>query len=129
MWRLFNLIAVGLLIGSAAYAYSIKYETILFGEQIIKTRHLVTAEQDAIARLHAEWALLSRPERLQELADRHTNLKPLDLNQIVQLADLPNRPPKVDAIGRELDQLGLSKPTSTPGGHAGAGGGATPSSR
>lgn len=129
MWRLFNLVAIGLLIGSATYAYSIKYETILFGEQIIKTKHQIAAQQDAIARLHAEWALLTRPGRVQALAEQHTRLKRLDLTQIVQLTDLPNRPPRVDAIGRELDSLGLSAPTNTPSDHRGTGSAATPGSR
>ncbi len=129
MWRLLNLLAVGLLIGSATYAYTVKYETILFGEQIIKTKHEIATEQDAIARLHAEWALLTRPERLQALAEQHTGLKRLELAQIVQLGDLPNRPPKVDTIGRKLDSLGLAEPTNTPSDHRGTGSAATPSSR
>lgn len=128
MWRLLNLLAMASLIGSAGYAYGVKYETILFAEQIIKTRHDIGAEQDAIARLHAEWALLTRPERLQTLAERNTPLKPLVLNQIVGLADLPNRPPKVDAIGRALQSLGLGEPTNTPTDHRATGSAATPSS-
>ena len=129
MLRFLNLLAVGLLIGSATYAYTVKYETILFGEQIIKTKHEIAVEQDAIARLHAEWALLTRPERLQSLAEKHTGLKRMELAQIVQLGDLPDRPPPVDTIGRKLDSLGLSQPTNTPSDHHGAGSAATPSSR
>ncbi len=128
MWRLINLLAITILVGSAAFAYSVKYETILFGEQILKTKHQITGEQDAIARLRAEWALLTRPERLQTLAEQHSSLKRLELNQIVQLADLPNRPPKVDTIGRKLDSLGLSEPTNTPSDRKAGGSVATPSS-
>ena len=128
MWRIVNLLAMAALIGSALYAYSIKYETILFAEQILKTKHQIGEEQDAIARLHAEWALLTRPERLQILADRHTDLKGMQLNQIVQPADLPNRPPKVDSIGRKLDSLGLAEPTNTPQDRHAGGSAATPSS-
>lgn len=128
MWRLLNILAMLLLLGSAGYAYSIKYETILFAEQILNAKHQIADEQDAIARLHAEWALLTRPERLQRLAEAHTSLRQLSLSQIVALSDLPDRPPKVDAIGRELDSLGLARPTNTPHDRRAAGSVATPSS-
>ena len=127
VWRLINLLALVIFVGSAGYAYSIKYETILFAEQILKTKHEITDQQDAINRLHAEYALLTRPERLQALAGK-TPLKPLALNQIVGMADLPARPPKVDGIGRTLDSLGLGQPTATPGPTKAVGSAATPSS-
>ena len=129
MWRLLNLVAVLGLIGSSVYAYTVKYETILFAEQIIKTKHQITAEQDQIDRLRAEWALLTRPGRLQALATKDLGLKQLSLDQIVQVADLPNRPPKVDSIGRKLADLGLSEPTNTPGDHKAPGSAATPSDK
>ena len=128
MWRLVNILAVSLLVGSAAYAYTVKYETILFAEQILKTRHQMGSEQDAIDRLHAEWALLTRPGRLQALADQHSSLRKLSLDQIVQLTDLPDRPPRVDSIGRKLETLGLADPTNTPTDRKTAGSAATPSS-
>ncbi|WP_237476649.1 cell division protein FtsL [Lichenibacterium dinghuense] len=131
MLRILNVLAVAALIGSAVYAYSVKYETILYGEQIIKTRHLIAQEQDGIDKLEAEWAILTRPDRLASLADHGLSLQKLSLDQIVQPADLPDPPPKVDSIGRKLDALGLGEPTATPSGERAAGaaaGGATPSS-
>ena len=129
MWRIVNILAIVMLVGSAGYAYSIKYETILFAEQILKTKHQIADEQDAIARLRAEWALLTRPERLQAVVDAHSGLHQLALNQIVPMSDLPNRAPKVDSIGRELETLGLGEPTNTPrDGHASAGA-STPSTK
>ncbi len=127
MWRILNVVAMIALVASAGYAYTVKYETILFAEQILKTKHQIGDEQDAIMRLRAEWALLTRPERLQALAERASPLHRLALNQIVQLGDLPNRPPKVDSIGRKLDSLGLSEPTNTPRDRKAPAGVATPS--
>lgn len=114
MWRVLNLIAVASLIGSAVYAYTIKYETILFAEQILKVKHGIAAEQDAIERLKAEWAILTRPDRLQQLARQNLGLQPLSLDQIVDPASLPAAPPKTDAIGQKLEALGLAASTSTP---------------
>lgn len=128
MLRFLNVLAVATLIGSAVYAYSVKYETILYAEQIIKTRHLIAGEQDGIEKLQAEWAILTRPDRLASLADHGLNLQKLSLDQIVQPADLPDPPPKVDSIGRKLDSLGLGESTATPSDKRAAGGAATPSS-
>ena len=127
MLKFLNILAVSVLVGSALFVYSIKYETILFAEQILKTKHQISSEQDAITRLEAEWAVLTRPERLQVLADQHTNLKLLSLDQIVQIADMPDRPPPVDSIGRKLESLGLAAPTNTPKDGQTAGGTSTPS--
>ncbi len=114
MWRLLNLLSVAVLIGSAVFAYTVKYETILYAEQIRKVQNAIAAEQDGIERLRAEWAILTRPERLQTLAEHNLKLQRLALDQIVEAANLPNPPPKVDAIGRKLDSLGLGEPTATP---------------
>jgi cell division protein FtsL len=114
MVRFLNLVAVLALVGSAIYAYSIKYETIFHAERIVKLKHEIKAEQDQIAMLRAEWAHLTRPERVQALADKFLELQPLALRQIVSADALPARTPKSDGIGDKLEALGLSEPTSTP---------------
>ena len=70
MWRFLHVVAIGALIASAAYVYSVKYQTIYASEQIVKTRHLIAKERDAINLLRAEYAHLIRPDRLQALADK-----------------------------------------------------------
>jgi cell division protein FtsL len=115
MLRFFNIVVVLVLVGSAVYAYSIKYQTILRAEQITKMKHEVKAERDAIAMLRAEWAYLTRPERIQELADKHLDLQPLSVGQIVSAQSLPEKPERIDSIGRKLDALGLGGAATTPG--------------
>jgi cell division protein FtsL len=112
--RTLNVFAVAALLGSAVYAYTVKYETIFFSEQISKLKNGNHREREAIAVLRAEWAHLVRPTRIQALADQHLDLKQLSVDQIVQVMDLPDRAPKVDSIGRKLELLGLAEPTSTP---------------
>ena len=114
MIKLLHVIAIGALVSSALYAYSIKYETTLQAEQLQKLKAKAQRERDAIAVLKAEWQFLNRPERLQALADKHLDLQPLTTAQIVRLSDVPNRGPKVDSIGRKLEDLGLGLPTETP---------------
>lgn len=126
MWRLVNVVAIGVLVASAVYVYSVKYQTIYWSEQIVKIRHNVEREQDAINMLRAEYAFLTQPERLQALADKQLDMQPLALNQIVKARDLPEAQPKVDSIGRKIESLGFLGLTATPS--AGVTG-ATPSTR
>ena len=114
MLKLLHVVAIGALVSSAVYAYTIKYETTLEAEQLRKLKVKAQRERDAIAVLKAEYQFLNRPDRLQTLADRHLDLQPLTIAQIVRASDIPVRGPKVDAIGRKLADLGLGLPTETP---------------
>ena len=51
----------------------------------------IIATTARIAILKAEWAYLSRPDRVQQLAERLLELKPLSANQIITDADLEQR--------------------------------------
>jgi cell division protein FtsL len=126
MWRLMHALAIAALIGSAAYVYGVKYRTIYASEQLVKARHLVAKEKDAINLLRAEYARLARPDRIQALADSKLGMQALSLSQIATVDDLPEAMPKVDSIGRTLESLGLLKDSATPAADAG---GATPPAR
>lgn len=119
MIRLLHIIAITALIASAAYAYTVKYETLYYVEQVAKLKSQVQRERDIIAVLRAEWQYLDRPDRLQEAADQHLDLQPLKIQQLARLSDLPNRPEREDEIGRKLEALGLFGPTTTPKDRAG----------
>ena len=114
MIKLLHFVAISALVGSAGYAYSIKYETLYHAEQVAKMKAKVQRERDAIAVLRAEWQHLNRPDRLQAAVERHLDLQPLTVRQMARLSDLPNRPPREDGIGRKLEALGLLEPTVTP---------------
>src|SRR5580692_1133268 len=120
MWRILHAFAIAALIGSAAYVYGVKYRTIYASEQIVKTRHLINKERDAINLLRAEYAHLIRPDRLQALADKLLEMQPLALNQIVKAGDLPMPAVKVDSIGRKLESLGLGQSATPSAGVTGA---------
>ena len=114
MIRILNLVAIAALVGSAIYAYSIKYKTMFHAETVASLRADIKKEQDKIGLLRADWANLTRPERVQALAEKLTQLQPLALAQIVPVDALPSKAPRIDAIGRELADLGLAEPTNTP---------------
>ena len=116
MVRFLNIFAVFALVGSAIYAYSIKYETIFHAERIVKLKHEIKAEQDEIA--HAAGGMgASDPPRAHSGARRQI---PRSAARGVapdrQRGRLPERAAKTDAIGEKLGFLGLAEPTRTPHG-------------
>ena len=114
MTKLLHIVAISALISSAGYAYSVKYDTLYYAEQVAKMKSKAQREREAIAVLQAEWQYLDRPDRLQAAADQHLDLQPLKIQQLARLSDLPNRPDREDEIGRKLEALGLFAPTATP---------------
>jgi cell division protein FtsL len=115
MVRILNILAIASLIGSAIYSYTIKYDTILRAERMVQLQHEIRREQDQIGMVRAEWAHLTRPERIQALADKLLDLQPGALNQIVRADALPGKEAKGDVIRHKLEELGLGAPTNTPG--------------
>lgn len=106
MIRIVHLIAIALLIGSAAYAYSTKYETLYYAETLAKLKSKIQRERENVAIAKAEWAMLTRPDRLQKMVDKHLDLQPMTIAQMARLADIPNKG-SGDAIGQKLEALGL----------------------
>ncbi len=107
MWRLLHVLAIAALLGSAGYVYEVKYRSVFAREQLVEVRHDIDKEQEQIALLKAEYASLTRPDRLEGLADKQLGMEPLQLNEIAKIDELPFAGPKVDAIGRKLETLDL----------------------
>lgn len=114
MIRFLNVAAIAALIGSAIYAYSIKYQTIFYAEEIVRLQHEIQAEKNAIGLLRADFAHLSRPERISALTDRFLNMQEPSAMQIVPIDALPEKLANDDLIARKLEALGLAAPTNTP---------------
>jgi hypothetical protein len=109
MLRLLNVLAILGLIGTAAWAYSIKYETIYFAEQVKKMEKRLDKERDAVTVLRAEWQHINMPVRLQQLAEKQLQqdspLQALQATQIVRAIDLPAKPKDGDRIGVKIEEL------------------------
>lgn len=107
--RFLHLIVVAALVSAAAYVYKVKFDSALQAERVAKLTADLARERDAIASLRAEWSQLDSPTRIQGLAERHLNLKPIDATQFDDLAHLPDRPAAPardmdDPIGAIIDQ-------------------------
>jgi len=109
MMRLLNIVLIAVLVAAAAHVYKIKFESTREAERLAKLRTEIRREQDAIAALRAEWSKLETPARIQELANRHLALRPIDPRQFDTLRQLPERPANIvppdaaDPIGSLLE--------------------------
>lgn len=114
MLRLLNVIAIVALVGSAVYAYSIKYATLYRVERMVKLKHELQSERDSLAMLRAEWAHIANPVRIEALGDKYLGTQTMALTQISTLAGLPDKAARGDQIGAKLEDLGMSEPKAAP---------------
>jgi hypothetical protein len=108
--RIIHLLVIGALVFAAAYVYRIKMESTARTERVLRLHADIREERNAIAALHAEWARLDAPLRLQGLAQRHLALKPITAAQYDDLKNLPERPPYAkpdnpDPIGAMIETI------------------------
>ncbi len=98
--RFIHMLVICALIVAAATVYKIKFDSTVQAARVAELRTELRRERDAIAVLRAEWARLDTPARIEGLARRHLNLKPLNPRQIADFSHLPPRPPAdADPIG------------------------------
>jgi len=95
MLRLLHLVVIASLVLAAAYVYKIKFDSTVQAERVAKLRREIRHERDAIALLRAEWAKLDNPARIQDLAERHAKLRPVEATQFGDIGRLPERPPQI----------------------------------
>ncbi|MGB0920990.1 MAG: cell division protein FtsL [Alphaproteobacteria bacterium] len=86
--------------------YSLKGEVKEVRQQADKTARDIHDIRKQTALLKAEWAYLSRPERLEELAGRYLTLKPLKVDHRAQVAELPVR---FDVLEQEAEVIRLAE--------------------
>jgi cell division protein FtsL len=72
--------------------FHVKYRVAALEEELTRLNAATLREQNQIHVLDAEWSYLNRPARLEELADKYLDLKPMTTNQLTTVAELPKRP-------------------------------------
>lgn len=81
------------MIAAAAYGlYFVKYQVLELQRQTAALEKELQKEVEHLHVIEAEWAYLTRPDRLQALVKKHTTLKPVAGMQVQQLAVLPYPP-------------------------------------
>ncbi len=84
-----GLMWLGLALAIGGGLFDLKHDVQSFEDELNRLNRAMSAEQQAIHVLKAEWSLMNQPARLQGLAARHLDLVAMDPRQIVQVADLP----------------------------------------
>ena len=82
MMRLSTLVWLGLVGAMVAGLFHLKYEVIGLEKRLVSAKRTTRAHKEAIGILHAEWAYLSRPGRLDHLLRKRVDLLPITRQQI-----------------------------------------------
>jgi cell division protein FtsL len=83
-----SLVVIGL---AACGVYVLKYQVRQFERELTRLEYAAASERRAIQNLRAEWAFLTRPERLASLAAQHLDLRPAQPYQIVSIDRIARR--------------------------------------
>jgi cell division protein FtsL len=120
MFRLINALLVAGLLISAYFIYRLEHATRSGEREIARLEHQIEEEQESFKLLTAEWSLLTRPDRIQHLAQKHLELQVMSPLQVITDSDLPHRlpaspiiapgTPGADPIGDVLRQLDEEQP-------------------
>ena len=105
MMRILNICVIVVLVLAAADVYKIKFESTRQAQRVAKLRTEIRREHDAIGSLRAEWSKLDNPTRIQDLARRHLQLRPVEAHQLDRFDNLPERRPDLVPSG-EPDPIG-----------------------
>lgn len=91
MKRLALIVAATGLISAATFLYQIKFEVQQMEQDLAASHNEILRHQEAIHVLEADWAYLTRPERIAELAERHLGFEPMTPEKVIGLDNLPLR--------------------------------------
>lgn len=131
MIRVGTMIWLGLIGASSAFLFKTSYEVQSLQGDLRGLNRSILREQDSIRVMHAEWAFLNQPSRLQALTDQFTKLRPIAPAQMIaSAADLPMPQPSLDgepmaptaSLVAQVDALPSFGPVPLPGHRPGEGG-------
>ncbi|WP_395175238.1 hypothetical protein [Roseibium alexandrii] len=108
MVRLLNILFIVAVVIGAATVYDLKMAATKSAAKVAELQRQIDEERNAIRHLRAEWSVLNKPERLQNLVERYNEylqLEALEVRQIVMPDELPARPVTLEPIGG-ADQMG-----------------------
>lgn len=94
MLRFFNVVLVLGSLGAAFVLYSLEHSTRGTERETARIDRQMADERETMKLLAAEWSNLTQPARLQKLAEEHLELKPTNLLQLAEPAELASRLPE-----------------------------------
>jgi hypothetical protein len=99
MSRGLSIIALLLLAVVSFGLYQLSYEVQRLEEELIELNRALSQERETIGVLQAEWSYLSRPDYLQDKAQRLLEMRSTTAKDIVAIEALPWRQDRGPAIG------------------------------
>lgn len=109
-----------LMIAAAAGTYKIKAESDQKQAEIRRIEKQIAYEEDTIDLLEADWSMLTQPDRLQKLVEKHAAelaLAPIEARQVVSASEVPEKGvglPGEDVIGETIAKLAKGKKDAEP---------------
>lgn len=94
VFRTFDMILVMIMICMAGLTYKVKYDVQKRMSEVRRLEHEIAAANNTVNLLHAEWAVMIEPSRMQKLAKRYQKELGLEImqpRQVVELEDIPVR--------------------------------------
>ncbi|MEN8237259.1 MAG: hypothetical protein ABFQ95_06955 [Pseudomonadota bacterium] len=76
------------ILGLGGSIFYIKYQVLALESSLLQMQRQIYHAKESVHLLHAEWAYLNEPKRLQKLALHHLNLKPARPMQLVAVQAL-----------------------------------------
>ncbi|WP_317993491.1 cell division protein FtsL [Bartonella gliris] len=94
VFRTFDIILVLIMICMAGLTYKVKYDVQKRMSEVRRLESEIAAEKNTVSLLHAEWAVMIEPSRMQKLAKRYQKELGLEIiqpRQVVEFEDIPVR--------------------------------------
>ncbi|WP_208440483.1 cell division protein FtsL [Bartonella raoultii] len=94
VFRTFDMILVMIMICMAGLTYKVKYDVQRRMSEIRQLEREIAAAKNTVSLLHAEWAMMIDPTRMQKLAKRYQEELGLEIiqpRQVVEFKDIPVR--------------------------------------
>ena len=101
MLKIFNALLVIAVLVSGYALYGLEHATRSEERGIAMTKRKIDESREAIKLLNAEWSSLTRPERIQKLAEQNLNLQPTRAQQFVSVEDLMAKVPETVPVKLE----------------------------
>lgn len=108
MRRFLNLFLIAAMVMGAGYTFEMKRRAENAAGDARRLARTIELEKDEIELIKTDISVLTQPSRLQTLTKQHENqleLKPLRVDQIITLDELPQRPIDLSPLERD-SQLG-----------------------
>jgi len=105
IFRTIDIVMIGALMVGVTWTFKVKNESERALARVAELEARIEAEREAIDLLRADWSLLTSPDRLEKLVERHSEdlkLEQSDPANIVTFDSLPSK--RFDPVPRTLDE-------------------------